>query len=73
MKLIRQESRGLVHWVCSSFGDHFGDHLSETGLDGLTLPVTVSPSLLSFVRRFELLRHLAKVDVEGSNPFSRSL
>ena len=33
------------------FHNHFHNHLSETGLDGPTLPVTVSPRLCSFLRR----------------------
>jgi hypothetical protein len=35
---------------------HLHDHLSETGLDGPRLPVTVSPRLYSFLSDGELDR-----------------
>ncbi len=45
-------------------------HLSATWLPNPALPCTpIRANLLVFL----VLQHVAKVDVEGSNPFSRSI
>src|SRR5262245_30122328 len=52
---------------------HFHHHLSATRLDDPRHPATVmSLSLLRFTNGIGDSNSIAKVDVEGSNPFSRS-